>query len=201
MNCVPIDMLPIHSVHCSLLPEQGNPLKFTSLRNIHSCFALRNVFKHRLVWHHILLIYTIHVSRSICTFNGIRLLRTVIMANVHFAGHLRSNRTNIWSDESNIPNVQSRGGTGIENRWFTHSVSPPGHAYQIVHKSQMSAFEVDGAFLLYAHSRLASLRHCMLPRQRMYATNDVRKASVHSNWLWSITEPMPNRPRLHHDAP
>ncbi len=25
-----------YSVHCSLLPEQGNPLKFTSLRNIHS---------------------------------------------------------------------------------------------------------------------------------------------------------------------
>ncbi len=25
----------LHSVHCSLLPEQGNPLKFTSLQNIH----------------------------------------------------------------------------------------------------------------------------------------------------------------------
>ncbi len=31
---------------------------------------------------------------------------------------------------------------GIENRWFTHSVSSPGRAYQVVHKTQMSAFEV-----------------------------------------------------------
>ncbi len=33
----------LHRVHCSLLPEQGNPLKFTSFRNIHSwiCAAQR----------------------------------------------------------------------------------------------------------------------------------------------------------------
>ncbi len=48
---------------------------------------------------------------------------------------------------------------------------------------------------------IASLHHCMLQRQSMYATNDVRKASVHYNQLWSITEPIPNRPRLHRDAP
>ncbi len=41
----------------------------------------------------------------------------------------------------------------------------------------------------------------MLPRQSMYVTNNVRKASVHYNRLWSITEPIPNRPRLHRDAP
>ncbi len=38
--------------------------------------------------------------------------------------------------------------TVIENCWFTHSVSSPGRAYQVVHKSQMSAFEVVAAFLI-----------------------------------------------------
>ncbi len=44
----------LHRVHCSLLPEQGNPLKFTLFRKtfIHG-FALRNVFTHGWVWHHI----------------------------------------------------------------------------------------------------------------------------------------------------
>ncbi len=40
----------------------------------------------------------------------------------------------------------------------------------------------------------------MLPRQSMYVTNNVRKASVHYNRLWSITEPIPNRPHLHRIA-
>ncbi len=33
----------LHRIHCSLLPEQGNPLKFTLFRNIHSwiCAAQR----------------------------------------------------------------------------------------------------------------------------------------------------------------
>ncbi len=84
-------------------------------------------------------------------------------------------------------------------RTVTHSVSSPGRAYQVVHKSQMLAFEVVGAFLII-HA-ITSLRHCMLLRQIMYATNDVRKASVDYNWLWSITEPIPNRPRLHRGAP
>ncbi len=41
----------LHRVLCSLLPEQGNPLKVTSLRNIHSWNG--TFFKHRRVWHHI----------------------------------------------------------------------------------------------------------------------------------------------------
>ncbi len=36
--------------------------------------------------------------------------------DVHFAGHLRSNRTNVWSDKSNIRNVQSGGARGLELR-------------------------------------------------------------------------------------
>ncbi len=51
----------------------------------------------------------------------IRSLRTGIMAeypDVHFAGHLRSNRTNIWSDKSNIRNMQSGGARGLELRTY-----------------------------------------------------------------------------------
>ncbi len=39
-----------------------------------------------------------------------------ISCDVHFAGHLRSNRTNVWSDKSNIRNVQSSGARGLELR-------------------------------------------------------------------------------------
>ncbi len=72
----------------------------------------------------------------------------------------------------------------ISEDWYwepliSHSVSS-GRACQVVHKSQMSASKVVGAFLI--------IRHCMLLRQSMSATNDIRKASVHYNRLWSITE-------------
>ncbi len=62
-------------------------------------------------------------SRTLqCTLNGIYTFASNwnhggISCDVHFAGHLRSNRTNIWSDKSNIRNMQS-GGTGIENHCF-----------------------------------------------------------------------------------
>ncbi len=39
-----------------------------------------------------------------------------ISCDVHFAGHLRSNRTNVWSVKSNIRNVQSGGARGLELR-------------------------------------------------------------------------------------
>ncbi len=62
-------------------------------------------------------------------------------------------QSDIWTEpliyllkESTLLKGLSR--TGIENRWFTHSMSSPGHAYQVVYKSQMSAFEVVGAFLI-----------------------------------------------------
>ncbi len=45
--------------------------------------------------------------------------------------------------------------TVIENRWFTHSVSSADRAYQVVHKSQMSAFEVVGAFFYYTRTRVS----------------------------------------------
>ncbi len=41
------------------------------------------------------------------------------------------------------------GARGLELRTADlHSVSSPGRAYQVVHKSQMSPFEVVGAFLI-----------------------------------------------------
>ncbi len=43
-----------------------------------------------------------------------------ISCDVHFAGHLRSNRTNIWSDKSNILNMRCAR-TGIENRCRKHN--------------------------------------------------------------------------------
>ncbi len=117
----------LHRVHCSLLPEQGNPLKFTSFRNIHSWICAA----HHL---HARTSVTSYTSVNIYNFNSrlahfnalwmehIRSLRTGILGescDVHFAGHIRSNRTNIWSDKSNIRNMQSglgEGARGLELR-------------------------------------------------------------------------------------
>ncbi len=62
------------------------------------------------------------MSRTLqCTLNGIYTFASNwnhggISCDVHFAGHLRSNRTNIWSDKSNIRNMQSGGARGLELR-------------------------------------------------------------------------------------
>ncbi len=79
-------------------------------------------------------------------------------------------------------------------------MSSPGRAYQVVHKSQMSAFEVVGAFFIIR--ALASRLPLPLyaPATKHVCDKDVRKASAHYNRLWSITEPIPNRPHLHRDA-
>ncbi len=45
--------------------------------------------------------------------------------------------------------------TVIENRWFTHSVSSADRAYQVVHKSQMLAFKVVGAFFYYTRTSVS----------------------------------------------
>ncbi len=52
---------------------------------------------------------------GICTF-ALNWNHGGIFCDVHFAGHLRSNRTNVWSDKSNIRNVQSGGVRGLELR-------------------------------------------------------------------------------------
>ncbi len=114
----------LHSVHCSLLPEQGKAAEvyFTSE---HSFMDLRCATSLRTdecdiiyVCKYIQFKFT---SRTLqCTMNGIRSLSNWnhggISCDVHFAGHLRSNRTNVWSDKSNIRNVQSGGARGLELR-------------------------------------------------------------------------------------
>ncbi len=120
---VPIDMLPTQCP-CSLLPEQGKAAEvyFTSE---HSFMDLRCATSLRTdecdiiyVCKYIQFKFT---SRTLqCTMNGIRSHSNWnhggISCDVHFAGHLRSNRTNVWSDKSNIRNVQSGGARGLELR-------------------------------------------------------------------------------------
>ncbi len=121
----------LHRVHCSLLPEQGNLLKFTLFRNIHSwiCAAQRLHARTSVTSYTSVNIY--NLNSRLAHFNAlwmeyIRSLRTGIMAeypDVHFAGHLRSNRTNIWSDKSNIRNMQNGGGREDWN-WYHYLLSP-----------------------------------------------------------------------------
>ncbi len=65
-------------------------------------------------------------------------------------------------------------------RLLLHTMSSPGRAYQVVHKSQMSAFEVVEAFFIIC--ALASPSAIvLLPRQSMYVINYVRKANGSSS--------------------
>ncbi len=118
MNCVPIDMLPIHSVHCSLLHEQGKSVVvYFTLEHSFMVCAVERLQVER-VWHHIPLIYTIliHVLHFEWNTFASNWNHGRISCDVHFAGHLRLNRTNIWSYKSNIQNVQSGGARGLELR-------------------------------------------------------------------------------------
>ncbi len=103
--------------------SRGNPLKFTLFRNIHSwiCAAQRlhartsvksytsvNIYNFNSRLAHLYALWMEYI-RSLRIMGG-------ISCDVHFAGHLRSNRTNIWSDKSNIRNMQSGGARGLELR-------------------------------------------------------------------------------------
>ncbi len=114
--------------HAPYSLSRGNPLKFTSFRNIHSFMDLRCATSSRTNECDIIYLckyiqFEFTSCTLICTLNGIYTFASNwnhggISCDVHFEGHLRSNRTNIWSDKSNIRNMQSGGGTrtGIENR-------------------------------------------------------------------------------------
>ncbi len=117
--------LSLHSVHCSLLPEQGKSVKvyFTSE---HSFMDLRCAMSsHTDECDIIYLCKYIQFkfrSRTLkCTLNGTYMFASNwnhggISCDVHFPGHLCSNRTNVWSDK-----MCRRGGvrTGILNRWLS----------------------------------------------------------------------------------
>ncbi len=125
MNCVPIGMLP---TQCPLLPTPWAGEIHWSLLHfgifIHGFALLQRLH----AWTSV----TSYTSVNIYNFNSrlahlyalwmeyIRSLRNWnhggISCDVHFEGHLRSNRTNIWSDKSNIRNMQSGGARGLELR-------------------------------------------------------------------------------------
>ncbi len=109
----------LHRVHCSLLPEQGNLLKFTLFLNIHSwiCAAQRLHARTSVTSYTSVNIY--NFNSRLAHFNAlwmeyIRSLRTGIM--VEYPVMCTSQGTNIWSDKSNIPNMQSGGVRGLELR-------------------------------------------------------------------------------------
>ncbi len=116
----------LHRVHCSLLHEQMKSIKvyFTSelsFMDLH-CATYSRTDECDIIYlcKYIQFKFT---SRTLqCTLNGCTLYKFAsnwnhvgISCDVHFAGHLRSNRTNFWSNKSNIRNVQSGGGLGREN--------------------------------------------------------------------------------------
>ncbi len=91
----------------------------------------------------------------------------------------------------------------LQTESYTHMLTDTDHSRVrcslidsgITHKVKKSGPGSSGL----GSSVKTSVKTCMLPRQSTYVTNDVRKASV-SYRLWSITEPILNCPRLHHDA-
>ncbi len=111
----------LHGVHCSLLHEQMKSIEvyFTSelsFMDLH-CATYSRTDECDIIYlcKYIQFKFT---SRTLqCTLNGCTLYKFAsnwnhvgISCDVHFAGHLRSNRTNFWSNKSNIRNVQSGGG-------------------------------------------------------------------------------------------
>ncbi len=122
MNCVPIDMLP---TQCPLLPTpwagEAAEVYFTSE---HSLMDLRCATSLRTDECDIIYGCNIYnLNSRLAHFNALwmeyvrfELESWRISCDVHFAGHLRSNRTNVWSDKSNIWNVQSGGARGLELR-------------------------------------------------------------------------------------
>ncbi len=111
MNFVPIYMLP---TQYPLLPSpwaeeiRWSLLPYTFLTSLY----LRKYIQFKFT------------SRTLqCTLNGIYTFSSNwnhggLSCDVHFEGYLRSNWTNIWSDKSNIRNVQGGGArTGIEDCW------------------------------------------------------------------------------------
>ncbi len=114
LNSSPIDMLPIHNVHCSLLPDEGKSVvvNFTLEHSFMVCAAQRLQAQTSVTSY----------TSDIYNFNSrLAHLYALWMEYIRFEleswrnilwfplQHLRSNRTNIWSDKSNIRNVQSGG--------------------------------------------------------------------------------------------
>jgi len=110
----------LHSVHCSLLPEQGKSVEVYFI-SAHSfldllCATSSNKDDCDIIYlcKYIQFKFTSRTHK--CSLNGTYVLNALwmehtffsnwnlggISCDVHFAGHLRSNRTKAWSDERNI---------------------------------------------------------------------------------------------------
>ncbi len=105
----------LHRVHC------WNPLKLTLFRNIHSWICATQHLHARTSVTSYTSVNIYNFNSRLAHLNGIYTFASNwnhdgISRDVHFAGHLRSNRTNIWSDKRNIQNMQSRGARGLELR-------------------------------------------------------------------------------------
>ncbi len=90
--------------------SRGNPLKFSSLRNIHSwiCAEQHLHTRTRMTIYLCKYVQFKFTSRTRqCTLNGIYTFTSNwnhggISCDVPFAWHLRSNRTNVWNDKLNF---------------------------------------------------------------------------------------------------
>ncbi len=106
--------------------SRGKPLKFTSLQNIHSwiCVAQHLYARTSVTSYTSVNIY--NLNSRLAHFNALWMeyvrfelesWRNIVWCPLALAsGHLRSNRTNVWSDKSNIRNVQSGGARALELR-------------------------------------------------------------------------------------
>ncbi len=111
--------------HCpyTVSKSVGNLLKFTSLRNIHSwiCAVQRLQTHCDIIYLCKYIQFKLSSCTLKCTLHGTWMFTSNwnhggISCDVHFAGHLRSNRTNVWRDKRNIQNGGGGTRTGIENR-------------------------------------------------------------------------------------
>ncbi len=164
-------MLPIHSVHCSLLPEQEKSVVvyFTSEHSIIVCTAQRLQARTSVTSY----------ASDIYNFksHSLRIMAEYPVMSTSQGTYVRIEQT---SEAIRVTYEMCRAGgarTEIENRWFIHSVSSPGCAYQVDHKNQMSAFEVVGVFFYYMRTRLppplyapATKHVCDKIRQKSFST-------------------------------
>ncbi len=103
-----------------LLPEQGNPLKFTLFQNIHSWICAAQHLHARTSVTSYTSVNIYNFNSRLAHFNALWMeyicsLRTGIMEEYPvMSTNLRSNRTNIWSDKSNTRHMQSGGARGLE---------------------------------------------------------------------------------------
>ncbi len=184
MNCVPIDMFP---TQCPLLPTPwaGKSVEvcFTSE---HSFMDLRCAMSSRTnecdiiyLCKYIQFKFTsrtrhssMHFEWNIYTFAS-NWNHGGISCDVHFAGHLHSNRTNIWSDKNNIRNVQSGAAWGLELRTAGLTDSP---CHSVV--TQLDHSVVQGSSNLILEGRCSAKFSSNLPQPTCLGVSSMPKSLI-----------------------